>query len=66
MIGKLFFFTESSPTSEQQQASYNKQLVILGSEHHLLTFPRHLLLHAKRTHKQTQQLYGTLFRRCSS
>jgi len=55
---QIVSFTESCPTSpEQQQAAYDRQLLILGSEHHLLTFPHHWILHAKQTHKQTQQLY---------
>jgi len=49
-------FTESNPTSpERQQAAYDSQFLILGSERHLLVFPQHWILHAEQTHKQHQQ-----------
>jgi len=55
MNNNIACFTELNPTSpELQLAVYDCQLLILGSEHHLLTFPHHLILYAKQTHKQHQ------------
>ena len=49
-------FTQPNPTSpERQQAAYDCQFLILGSERHLLMFPHHWILHAEQTHKQPQQ-----------
>jgi len=55
-VADINHFTESNPTSAvQQQAAYDCQFLILGSEHHLLMFPHHWILHAEQTHKQPQQ-----------
>ena len=54
-------FTESNIASPVHQlAAYDCQLLILGSEHHLLTFPHHLTLHAKQTQTTSITLHCTL------
>jgi len=52
----LNHFIDSNTTSAvQQQAAYDCQFLILGSERYLLMFPHQWILHAEQTHKQPQQ-----------